>query len=49
MENGYYLLAAFTAVWAGVFAYLLFLSGRQVRLHQKINAIKQVLKEKESK
>jgi CcmD family protein len=48
MQNGGYLLAGFVIAWAVVFAYLLFLSGRQARLRQEIDALKQGLREKQT-
>lgn len=49
MENAGYLFAAYAVVWAGVFAYVLFLSGRQSRLRQEINSLKEELKDKGTK
>lgn len=46
MKNAWYMLAAFAVAWAGVFAYVLFLSVRQARLSQEIDALKSGLKEK---
>ena len=46
MENGGYLFAAYTLVWAGVFVYVLFLSARQAKLRKEIEALKQGLEEK---
>jgi|TARA_B100002003_G_C14029561_1_gene496326 CcmD family protein len=46
MENLGYLLAAFSAAWAVVFAYLLLLLNRQKKLHQEINLLKEELKGK---
>lgn len=48
MENGGYLFAAYTLVWAAIFAYVLFLSAQQAKLRKEINALKQGLKEKET-
>ncbi len=48
MENGGYLFAAYTLVWAAVFAYVLFLSSQQAKLRKEINALKQGLKEKKT-
>lgn len=48
MENGGYLFAAYTLVWAAVFAYVLFLSAQQSKLRKEINALKQGLKEKKT-
>ena len=49
MQNAGYLFAAFSVVWAGVFIYVLFLSGRQAKLRQEINSLKEELKDKEKK
>lgn len=49
MQNGGFLLAAFAVVWSGSFVYILFLSARQARLRQEINALKERLEEKETK
>lgn len=46
MENGGYLVAAFATVWAAVFIYVLFLSSRQSKLQQEIEALKMGLREK---
>ena len=46
MENAGYLLAAFTAVWAVLFIYLLYLLNKQKKLRQEIDSLKEVLKEK---
>ncbi|MBI2853155.1 MAG: CcmD family protein [Chloroflexi bacterium] len=46
MENGGYLFAAFAVVWAGVFAYALFLSNKQGKLRQEISLLKAKLEEK---
>lgn len=48
MENGGYLFAAYTLVWAAIFAYVLFLSAQQAKLRKEINALKQGLKEKKT-
>ena len=48
MENGGYLFAAYTLVWAGVLAYVLVLSAQQARLRKEIDALKQGLKEKKT-
>ena len=46
MENSGYFFAAFAVVWAVVFAYVVLLVRRQVRLKQEIEALKGMLKEK---
>ncbi|MDO8717100.1 MAG: CcmD family protein [Dehalococcoidales bacterium] len=48
MENGGYLFAAYTLVWAAIFAYVLFLSAQQAKLRKEIDALKQGLKEKKT-
>lgn len=49
MENAGFLFAAFALVWAGVFAYVLFLSIRQGRLQRELGSLKEQLKEREAK
>ncbi|MBI2847722.1 MAG: CcmD family protein [Chloroflexi bacterium] len=49
MQNAGFLFTAFAIVWAGVFAYVLFLSGRQGKLQREVNALKEALREKEPK
>lgn len=49
MENAGYLLAAFIAVWAVVFGYVLVLFRRQSRLQRDIERLKEALREKEAK
>ena len=46
MENAGYLFAAFTVVWAVLFGYVLFLLGKQRKLQEEINSLKETLKEK---
>lgn len=47
MENGGYLLSAFTIAWAVIFGYVLLLLNRQKRLRREIESLKEALKEKE--
>ncbi|MBI4186545.1 MAG: CcmD family protein [Chloroflexi bacterium] len=44
MENAPYMLAAFAAVWAAVFGYVLLLLGRQRELRRQIESLKEALK-----
>lgn len=46
MDNSGYLFAAFAVVWAVLFAYVVLLVRRQVRLKQEIEALKSLLKGK---
>ena len=46
MENAGYLFAAFSAVWAVLFGYVLYLLNKQKGLQQEINSLKESLKEK---
>ena len=45
MENASYLFAAFTVVWAVVFAYVFSLFNRQRKLKREIDSLKEVLRE----
>ncbi len=47
MENAGYLFAAFGAIWASVFIYVLVLSNRQRRLQREIDSLKAMLNEKD--
>ncbi len=47
MENAGYLFAAFTIIWAVVFAYVLYLFNRQRRLRWEIDSLKETLKERQ--
>ncbi len=47
MENAGYLFAAYTVIWAVVFGYVLSLFYKQRRLRQEIDALREILKEKE--
>ncbi len=40
MENFWYLLAAYSIVWAFVFAFLLILASRQKRIERELGALK---------
>ena len=40
MENAGYLFAAFIIIWAFVFAFLLFLNGRQKKLDREMDLLK---------
>jgi CcmD family protein len=46
MENSGYFFAAFAIVWAVLFAYLFLLASRQRQLKQKVESLKEMLKEK---
>ncbi len=47
MENGGYLLSAFTIAWAVIFGYVLLLLNRQKKLRREIESLKQALEERE--
>ena len=47
MENVGYLFAAFTAIWAVLFGYVLLLLNRQGRIRREIDSLKAALKENE--
>ncbi len=49
MKNAGYMLAAFVIAWAGVFAYILYLSLKQASLSREIDALKEGLKAKETR
>lgn len=44
MENLSYLFAAFAVIWAGLLAYVLFLSQRQRQLRRDIDQLKGMVK-----
>ncbi len=46
MENAVYLFAAFTLIWVVLFGYLLLQAGKQRRLHQEIESLRERLREK---
>jgi CcmD family protein len=46
MENAGYFFAVTGIIWAGVFGYLLYLMGRQNRLRQEIDTLKQLVAER---
>jgi len=47
MDNLEYLFAAFATAWAGVFAYVLFLSRKQNQIKRDIDWLKETLKKGE--
>lgn len=49
MENGGFLFAAYSIVWAVLFGYVLSLLNRQRKLDKEINSLKESLEEKEGK
>ncbi len=49
MENGGFLFAAYSIVWAVVFGYVLSLLNRQKKLDKEIDSLKESLEEKEGK
>ncbi len=49
MENGGFLFAAYSIVWAVVFGYVLSLLYRQKKLEKEISSLKESLSEKEGK
>lgn len=49
MENGGFLFAAYSIVWAALFGYVLSLLNRQRKLDKEINSLKESLEEKEGK
>jgi CcmD family protein len=48
MENAGYLFAAFTIIWAVVFGYVLSLFGRQKRIQQDIESLREKIKQRHS-
>ena len=44
MENAGYLFATFTIIWAVVFGYVLSLFGRQKRIQQDIESLREKIK-----
>lgn len=44
MENGGYLLGAFSVVWAVLFGYVLYLLSKQKKLQKEIDSLKETLK-----
>jgi CcmD family protein len=48
MENAGFLYAAYTIIWLVLFGYLFFLAGKQRKLRQDIESLKESLKGKQS-
>jgi CcmD family protein len=48
MENAGYLFAAYTVIWAVVFAYVFFLVRKQSGVKRQLESIKEDLKKKQS-
>ncbi len=46
MKNLNFLVAAYLFIWSGLFLYLLFISGRQKKLGQKLEMLEELLKKK---
>ena len=50
MENNFwYLFAAYTLIWMGLFVYIFSLAGREKKLGEEIDELKTMLKEMEGK
>ncbi|HEB74906.1 MAG TPA: CcmD family protein [Nitrospirae bacterium] len=47
MKNLVFLVAAYMAVWAGVFSYLAYVAGQQRRLVRRLSRLEERLKEKD--
>lgn len=47
MKNLIFLVAAYMIIWGGIFLYLMFVSGQQKKLTQRIKMLEELLKEKE--
>lgn len=45
MDNFWYLFAAYTLIWAGLFAYLFTLAGREKQLAEEIADLRAMLDE----
>jgi len=45
MENGGFLFAAFTIIWAVVFGYVFYLHNKQRKLKQEIDLLKEMSEE----
>lgn len=43
MDNFWYLFAAYTVIWVGLFLYVFSLSGREKRLSDEIAGLKETL------
>ena len=48
-NNFWYLFAAYTLIWVGLFVYIFSLSGREKKLGEEIDELKAMLKEIEHK
>jgi CcmD family protein len=48
-NNFWYLFAAYTLIWMGLFVYIFSLVGREKKLGEEIDELKTVLKEMEGK
>ncbi len=47
MENANYFFAAFAAIWAAVFGYVIFLHRRQRKLEQEVDLLQEMVDEKD--
>jgi CcmD family protein len=47
MKNLTFLVAAYMVIWGGLFFYLIFVSGQQRKLTQRVKVLEELLKEKE--
>lgn len=47
MKNLIFLVVAYMVIWGGVFLYLMFVSGQQRKLTQRIKVLEELLREKE--
>ena len=48
-NNFWYLFAAYTLIWMGLFVYIFSLAGREKKLGEEIDVLKTMLKEMEGK
>lgn len=49
MENGGFLFAAYSIIWAVLFGFVLYLLNKQKKLDKEIKSLKESLEEKEGK
>lgn len=47
MKNLNFLVAAYLLIWSGLFLYLVFISGQQKKLGQKLSMLEELIKKKD--
>lgn len=49
MTNDMFLIAAYMAIWGGLFTYLLFANGQQHKLARRLQILEKIVSEQERK